>query len=95
MLLYQTEDGHVRTRVQVRVLDETVWLSQRQLAELFAKDVRTVNEHIQNIFGEGELERDPVIRKFRITALRRAHWRRATRAAEGARCRQFEAVHAA
>jgi hypothetical protein len=65
-LLYQTEDGN--TRVQVRMLDETVWLSQRLLAELFQKDVRTINEHIQNIFEEGELERDSVIRKFRITA---------------------------
>jgi len=66
MLLYQTENG--RTRVQVRVLDETVWLNQRQLADLFQKDVRTVNEHIQNVFSEGELERNSVIRKFRITA---------------------------
>lgn len=66
LLLYQTEDG--RTRVQVRVLDETVWLSQRQLAELFQKDVRTINEHIQNVFTEGELERDSVIRNYRITA---------------------------
>ena len=65
-LLYQTADG--QTRVQVRVLDETVWLTQRQLAELFQKDVRTINEHIQNVFEEGELEREPVIRKFRITA---------------------------
>ncbi len=65
-VLYQTEDG--QTHVQVRVLDETVWLTQRQLAELFQKTVPTINEHIQNIFEEGELERDPVIRNFRITA---------------------------
>ena len=66
ILLYQTEDG--RTRVQCRFENETVWLSQKLLAELFDKDVRTINEHIQNIFEEGELVRDSVIRKFRITA---------------------------
>jgi hypothetical protein len=63
-LLYQTEDG--QTRVQVRFVDETVWLSQRQLAELFQKDVRTINEHIQNTYEEGELEREATIRNFRI-----------------------------
>jgi hypothetical protein len=62
-LLYQTEDG--RTRVQVRVLDETVWLSQRQMAELFQKDVRTINEHIQNVYDEDELNRTVTIRNFR------------------------------
>ncbi len=65
-LFYQTEDG--RTRLQVRVQDETVWLTQKLLSELFQKDVRTINEHIQNIFEERELEADSVIRKFRITA---------------------------
>lgn len=66
ILLYQTEDGV--TRLQVRFGEETVWLSQRQMAELFEKDVRTINEHIQNIFEERELDEDSVIRKFRITA---------------------------
>lgn len=66
ILLYQTEDG--RTRVQCRFENETVWLSQNLMAELFGKDVRTINEHIQNVFSEGELETDSVIRKFRITA---------------------------
>lgn len=55
-------------RVEVRLEGETVWLSQKQMAELFDKNVRTVNEHIKNIFREGELEEDSVIRKFRITA---------------------------
>ncbi len=63
-LLYQTEDG--RTRIQVRFAEETVWLSQRLLAELFQKDVRTINEHIRNVYEEGELERGPTIRKYRI-----------------------------
>ena len=66
ILLYQAEDG--QTRVQVRLEDETVWLTQKIMAELFQKDVRTVNEHIQNIFTEKELNPDSVIRNFRITA---------------------------
>ena len=66
IILYQTEDG--RTRIQCRFENETVWLSQKLMAELFGKDVRTINEHIQNVFAEGELVADSVIRKFRITA---------------------------
>jgi hypothetical protein len=65
-LLYQTEDG--QTRLEVRLQEETVWLTQKRMAELFQKDVRTINEHIQNIFAEGELVPESVIRKFRITA---------------------------
>ena len=65
-LFYLSDDG--RIRLQVRLEDESVWLTQKLMAELFQKDVRTVNEHIQNIFEEGELAADSVIRKFRITA---------------------------
>ena len=64
ILLYQTGDG--RQRIEVRLENETVWLSQRLLAELFHKDVRTINEHIKNIYGEGELLPEATIRKFRI-----------------------------
>jgi hypothetical protein len=64
ILLYQTEDG--RTRVECRFVDETIWLSQALIAELFQKDVRTVNEHLQNIYEEGEIEEQATIRKFRI-----------------------------
>jgi hypothetical protein len=64
ILIYQTEDG--RTRIDVRLEDETVWLSQKLMAELFQKDVRTINEHIKNIYSEGELEPKATIRKFRI-----------------------------
>jgi len=64
MILYQTEDG--RTRIQCRLEDETVWLSQSLMAELFQRDVRTINEHLLNIFQEGELNRGATIRKFRI-----------------------------
>jgi hypothetical protein len=65
-LFYQTEDGDIR--LQVRVRQETVWLTQKLMAELFQKDVRTINEHIQNIFVERELTPESVVRKFRITA---------------------------
>lgn len=64
--IYQAEDG--RTRLEVQLDQETVWLTQKQMAELFDKNVRTVNEHIKNIFKEEELDEPSVIRKFRITA---------------------------
>ena len=64
IILYQTEDG--RTRIQCRFEDETIWLSQALIAELFQKDVRTINEHLMNIFDEGELGREATIRKFWI-----------------------------
>ncbi|MGC1877957.1 MAG: hypothetical protein WA347_01995 [Rhabdochlamydiaceae bacterium] len=66
LILYQTEDG--QTRIEVRLLDETVWLSQAQMCDLFDKDKRTISEHIQNIFKEGELLEEAVVRKFRTTA---------------------------
>ena len=55
-------------QVEVRLEGETVWLTQKQMAELFEKNVRTINEHVRNVFREGELEENSVIRKFRITA---------------------------
>jgi hypothetical protein len=64
IILYQTEDG--RTRIQCRFENETLWLTQALIAELFEKDVRTINEHLVNIFDEGELRREATIRKFRI-----------------------------
>jgi hypothetical protein len=66
LILYQAEDG--QTKVEVRLQDETVWLTQKLMAELFQKDVRTVNEHLKNIFAEGELTPESVIRNFRTTA---------------------------
>lgn len=65
-LFYQMEDG--QTQLQVRLEGETVWLSQKAMAELFQKDVRTVSEHLQNIFLENELQQKSVIRNFRTTA---------------------------
>lgn len=67
IILYQTEDG--RTRIQCRFENETIWLTQALLAELFQKDVRTINEHLVNIFEEGELSREATIRDFRIVRL--------------------------
>jgi hypothetical protein len=67
MVLYQTEDG--RTRVQCRFEDETIWLTQAQIAELFQVAVPTVNEHLKGIWAEGELAPGATIRKFRIVRL--------------------------
>ncbi len=64
ILIYQTEDG--QTKIQVHLQDETVWLSQKLMADLFQKDVRTINEHIKNIYDEGELTQESTIRNFRI-----------------------------
>jgi prophage maintenance system killer protein len=62
--IFQTADGGIQLDVSLQ--DETVWLNQRQMADLFNKDVRTVNEHIKNIYGEQELTKESTIRKFRI-----------------------------
>jgi hypothetical protein len=66
IVLYEDAAGVLQ--IQVRLEDETVWLNQAQMATLFQKDLRTVNEHITNLFEEGELAKDTVIRNFRITA---------------------------
>ena len=64
-LIYSSPDGD--KKIQVRLIDETVWLSQKQMSELFQKDVRTINEHINNIFAENELQQDvSTVRDFRI-----------------------------
>ncbi|NQU86898.1 MAG: hypothetical protein HQ541_14175, partial [Mariniphaga sp.] len=65
ILLYQTEDG--QTKIDVRLEEETVWLSQKQIAELFDKGRSTITEHISNIFKEGELQENEVCRNFRHT----------------------------
>ena len=65
IVIYQSEDGNVK--VDVLFQDETVWLSQEQMALLFGKGRTTITEHISNIFSEGELQEDMVCRKFRHT----------------------------
>ncbi|HED18096.1 MAG TPA: hypothetical protein ENI74_01150, partial [Gammaproteobacteria bacterium] len=64
IIIYQEKGQLVEVRLDSA--QDTVWLSQKQMAKLFSKDVRTVNEHIKNLFAEGELEREPTIRDFRI-----------------------------
>jgi hypothetical protein len=66
-LLYQTEDG--RTKVQCRFEDETLWLTQALIANLFQITVPTVNEHLKGIYAEGELTAEATIRKFRIVRI--------------------------
>ena len=65
IILYQPDNS---VRLEVRVEDETVWLSQAQMGELFDKDKRTISEHIGNIFKDGELDKISVVRNFRTTA---------------------------
>ncbi len=64
IIFYQTEDG--RSRIQVRLKDGTVWLNQRLLAELYQVSVRTISEHILNIYSDHEQSPEATIRKFRI-----------------------------
>ncbi len=66
ILLYQTESG--QTKLEVRLENETVWLTQKQMGDLFQKSKPTISEHISNIFKEGELEENSVVRNFRTTA---------------------------
>lgn len=63
-IVYTTEDG--TTEVHLRAVDGTVWLSQRDMARLFDKSVKTVNEHVKNVFDEGECDPEATIRKSRI-----------------------------
>jgi hypothetical protein len=64
IIFYSTPDGAVR--VEVFFQDETFWLSQKKMADLFGVDVRTVNEHLQNIYSSNELQQEATIRKIRI-----------------------------
>ena len=66
-LIYQTEDGSIK--IEVRLDQETVWLSQRLMADLFQKDVRTINHHISSIYEEGELIPEATIRNYRIVQM--------------------------
>lgn len=66
ILVYQNDDGSLK--LDVKLQDETVWLSQSQLVQLYASSKANVSEHIKNIFDEGELDKDSVVRNFRTTA---------------------------
>ncbi|WP_019154237.1 virulence RhuM family protein [Robertmurraya massiliosenegalensis] len=64
ILIYQTEEGN--TKIDVRLENGTVWMTQKAIAELYQKGVNTINEHIKNIYAEGELQESATIRKNRI-----------------------------
>jgi hypothetical protein len=66
LIFYDSPEGHVR--IEVLYGDESFWLSQKKMGDLFDVSVRTISEHLQNIFSSGELSEDSVIRKFRTTA---------------------------
>lgn len=66
IIIYQSEDG--LTHIDVKLEQDTIWLTQEQLVSLYQTSKANVSEHIKNIFEEGELERDSVVRKFRTTA---------------------------
>ena len=66
IVIYKTDDGD--TKIDVRFVDETVWLTQAQLCKLYQTSKSNVSERIKNIFEEGELEENSVVRKFRTTA---------------------------
>ena len=66
IVIYQTEDGV--TKINVHLEDETVWLTQAQLVELYQTSKSNVSEHIKHIFEEGELDEISVVRNFRTTA---------------------------
>jgi len=66
ILIYQNQDGNIK--IDVRLEEETVWLTQALMGQLFGKDKRTISEHLGNVFREGELEENSVVRNFRTTA---------------------------
>ena len=65
IVIFRTDDETIN--VEVRFEDETAWLTQDQMSVLFSKSKSTINEHIKNVFKEGELDEKEVVRKFRIT----------------------------
>ena len=66
IIIYQTQDG--KTKIDVKIEDETVWLNQAQMVELFKSSKANISEHITHIFNEGELDENSVVRNFRTTA---------------------------
>ncbi len=63
IILYTAPSGEVR--IEIYVQDETVWLTQQKIADLFGVSISTISEHLSNIFESGELERGATVRKFR------------------------------
>ena len=67
LAMFTSNDG--KTRLQIRMQEDSLWLTQKQIADLFERSTPTINEHLKNIYEEGELEPDSTIRKFRTVAL--------------------------
>ena len=65
IIIYQNTEGSIK--IDVRLEEETVWLTQTQLCDVFQKSKSTISEHIKNIFEEGELDEKVVVRKFLTT----------------------------
>ena len=64
LAIYQADNGAIE--LPIDATHETIWASQKQIAEVFGVDVRTINDHLKNIFETDELDKDSVIRKFRF-----------------------------
>ena len=64
LLIYQTEDG--KTKIDVFFEDDTIWLNQKQISQLYQKGVNTISEHMKHIYEDGELDEKATVRKFRI-----------------------------
>jgi len=72
-VIFQTESGKVN--IEVFFQDDTLWLTQKKIAELFEKGRSTITEHLKNIFAEGELDEQRVCRDFRQTTSHGANWK--------------------
>lgn len=70
ILIYENQDGNIK--IDVRLEEETVWLTQAQMQELFQKSKATISEHIKNVFEEGELNKEVAVREFRTTIFKHA-----------------------
>ena len=65
IIIYQSNE--LTSHIEVRIEEETVWLNRHQIAELFGRDVKTIGKHINNVFSEGELDKELVVAKFATT----------------------------
>ena len=65
LIIFKTTDG--KLSIDVNLNEDTVWLNQKQMGELFDRDYKTISKHINNIFNEGELEKNSVVANFEIT----------------------------
>lgn len=72
ILIYKNQEGNIK--IDVRLQEETVWLTQDQMALLFGKAKSTINEHIQNIYAEGELEKEVTLQKFGNSEFQQKIW---------------------